>query len=131
MRIEGLSHLFRLEKQKSMSELRHLEYVLQKGIENLDSREAQISKQECNLERQKEESDKTRSALKDEVEAVESMKNDLRQSKQASKLQPPAQDVYVILVVLTAAYVSSVSAAFGYKNSVTVTSVFPVYSVPL
>ena len=64
-----------------MSELRHLEYVLQKGIENLDSRETQISKLECEAEKKRQEIESMRAGIKDETDTLAAMKSDLQKNK--------------------------------------------------
>ena len=82
----------RLEKQKSIAELRHLEYVLQKGVENLDGREAQIAKQECDLERQRTELEQMRADARASEDSVASLKLDLQEKKKVGvfKTQPMA-----------------------------------------
>jgi len=69
--------LIRFEKQNVLNELRHLEYVLQQGSENLDSRESHIAKDESDLTRRKKDVDRIRSDLKKELDAVAEMKSDL------------------------------------------------------
>jgi len=66
--------LISFEKQIVLNELRHLEYVLQQGYENLDSRQSRIVKDESDLSRRKKDVDRIRSVLKKELDAVAEMK---------------------------------------------------------
>ena len=90
----------RLEKQKSIGELRHLEYVLQKGVENLDGREAQIAKQECELERQRTELEQMRVDARASEESAASLRLDLQEKKKVGGRVQKAMHSFIFILAL-------------------------------
>lgn len=76
------SDFSRLERQKSLSELKHLEYVLQKGLADLDGRDSSVSKKESEVEELHTAAETERYKAKEELEVVTSLKQDLQQKIQ-------------------------------------------------